>query len=422
MKNVLLRKAKLWQDNSFIETDILIKDKKIEKIETDIEYDGEVIDLNGKLVTPGLVDVHVHFREPGFEHKETIESGSKAAARGGFTLVCPMPNTNPIIDNVEKLDRVNKIIEDTAVIKVLPYVSITEGLKGDTLVDFEGLKEHGAFAFTDDGVGVQTAKTMYDAMKRAAELDMAIVAHTEDNSLAHGGAVHEGDVSNRLGVQGIPSLAESTQIARDVLLAEAADCHYHVCHVSTKESVRVIRDAKRAGIKVTAEVTPHHLVLDETDFTELDPNFKMNPPLRGSDDREALIEGLLDGTIDFIATDHAPHHEDEKGQGVEKAPFGIVGIEHAFQLVYTKLVKTGVFTLEQVIEWMTKKPCDVFNLDAGTLEVGKNADITVIDLDDKVTITKDNFVSKASNSPFIGETLDSDIFMTIVDGKCVYQK
>ena len=220
MKNVLLRKAKLWQDNSFIETDILIKDKKIEKIDTDIEYDGEIIDLKGKLVTPGLVDVHVHFREPGFEHKETIESGSKAAARGGFTLVCPMPNTNPIIDNVEKLERVNKIIEDTAVIKVLPYVSITEGLQGDTLVDFEGLKEHGAFAYTDDGVGVQTAKTMYDAMKRAAELDMAIVAHTEDNSLAHGGAVHEGDVSERLGVQGIPSLAESTQIARDVLLAE----------------------------------------------------------------------------------------------------------------------------------------------------------------------------------------------------------
>lgn len=330
---MLLKRAKLLLDNKFIEKDVLIEDGKIKEINESIEESNhDVIDLEGKLLTPGLVDVHVHFREPGFEHKETIKTGSLAAARGGFTTVCPMPNTKPIIDTVERLDQVNEIIERDAAIRVLPYVSITEGLSGEKLVDFDGLKAHGAFAFTDDGVGVQTAKVMYEAMKKAASINMPIVAHTEDNSLAGSGAVHEGDVSERLDVEGIPSLAESTQIARDVLLAEAADCHYHVCHVSTKESVRVIRDAKRAGIKVTAEVTPHHLVLDENDFKELDPNFKMNPPLRGSDDREALIEGLLDGTIDFIATDHAPHHKDEKAVGVSKAPFGIVGIEHAFQL------------------------------------------------------------------------------------------
>ncbi len=420
---MLLTQAKLLLDNDFITKDVLIEDGIITKIADSIEQKGhDVIDLNGKLLTPGLIDVHVHFREPGFEHKETIKTGSLAAARGGFTTVCPMPNTNPIIDSVETLDKVNEIIERDAVIRVLPYVSITEGLSGENLVDFDGLKAHGAFAFTDDGVGVQTAKVMYEAMKKAAAINMPIVAHTEDNSLAGTGAVHEGDVSERLGVEGIPSLAESTQIARDVLLAEAAGCHYHVCHVSTKESVRVIRDAKRAGIKVTAEVTPHHLVLDESDFTELDPNFKMNPPLRGSDDREALIEGLLDGTIDFIATDHAPHHKDEKAAGVEKAPFGIVGIEHAFQLLYTKLVKTGVFTLQQLVDFMTVKPSNVFNLDSGEIKEGKAADLTVIDLEDNVTITEDGFVSKASNSPFIGEELESDIFMTICDGKIVYEK
>lgn len=420
---MLLKRAKLLLDNKFIEKDVLIEDGKIKEINESIEESGhDIVDLEGKLLTPGLVDVHVHFREPGFEHKETIKTGSLAAARGGFTTVCPMPNTKPIIDTVERLDQVNEIIERDAAIRVLPYVSITEGLSGEKLVDFDGLKAHGAFAFTDDGVGVQTAKVMYEAMKKAASINMPIVAHTEDNSLAGTGAVHEGDVSKRLDVEGIPSLAESTQIARDVLLAEAADCHYHVCHVSTKESVRVIRDAKRAGIKVTAEVTPHHLVLDENDFKELDPNFKMNPPLRGSDDREALIEGLLDGTIDFIATDHAPHHKDEKAVGVSKAPFGIVGIEHAFQLLYTKLVKTEVFTLQQLVDFMTVKPSKVFNLDSGEIKEGRAADLTIIDLEDHVTITEDGFVSKASNSPFIGEALDSDIYMTICDGKIVYEK
>lgn len=417
---MLLKNATLLHNNKEEIIDVLIEDGKIKETGKNLSADAEVIDCSGLLLTPGLVDVHVHLREPGFEHKETIESGTKAAARGGFTTICPMPNTQPIIDTAERLNDLNSRIEKDAVIKVLPYVSITTGLKGETLVDFNSLKQGGAFAFTDDGVGVQSADMMYRAMQQAAKIDMAIVAHTEENTLIYGGAIHEGKTSEKLGVKGIPAITESTQIARDVLLAEAAGCHYHVCHVSTKESVRVIRDAKRAGIKVTAEVTPHHLVLDENDITEKDPNFKMNPPLRGSDDREALIAGLLDGTLDFIATDHAPHHEDEKAAGIETAPFGIVGIENAFQLLYTKLVKTGVFTLQQLIDWMTIKPCAVFGLNSGTIEANKPADLTLIDLNREYKLDKNEFVSKAKNTPFHGINLTSDIVMTIADGKIVY--
>lgn len=417
---MLLKNATLLLNNKEKISDVYIQDGKIAEIGENLTSEGEVIDCTGLLLTPGLVDVHVHLREPGFEHKETIESGTKAAARGGFTTICPMPNTDPIIDTPEILRDLKRRIKEDAVIKVLPYVSITTGLKGEELVDFKSLQAEGAFAFTDDGVGVQSADMMYRAMQAASKLDMAIVAHTEENTLIYGGAIHEGKTSEKLGIKGIPAITESTQIARDVLLAEAADCHYHVCHVSTKESVRVIRDATRAGIKVTAEVTPHHLVLDENDIKEKDPNFKMNPPLRGSDDRAALIEGLVDGTLDFIATDHAPHHEDEKAAGIETAPFGIVGIENAFQLVYTKLVKTGVFTLQQVIDWMTVKPSEVFKLDSGTIKTGKTADLTLIDLNREYTLDKNEFLSKAKNTPFHGERLTSDIVMTIADGKIVY--
>lgn len=417
---MLLKNATLLLNNIEETRDVYIKDGKIAEVGQNLNADTDIIDCTGLLLTPGLVDVHVHLREPGFEHKETIKSGTHAAARGGFTTICPMPNTNPIIDTPEILRNLNNKIKEDAVIKVLPYVSITTGLKGEELVDFQALKAEGAFAFTDDGVGVQSADMMYRAMQAAAKIDMAIVAHTEENTLIYGGAIHEGKTSEKLGIKGIPAITESTQIARDVLLAEAADCHYHVCHVSTKESVRVIRDAKRAGIKVTAEVTPHHLVLDENDITEKDPNFKMNPPLRGADDREALIEGLLDGTLDFIATDHAPHHEDEKAVGIDTAPFGIVGIENAFQLVYTKLVKTGVFTLQQVIDWMTIKPSEVFKLDSGKIEAGSAADLTLIDLNREYTLDKNDFLSKSKNTPFHGEQLTSDIVMTIADGKIVY--
>ena len=417
--SMLLKNATLSSKEGL--TDVLIEDGRIKEIGQNLSTTGEVIDCQRYLLVPGLVDVHVHLREPGFEHKETIKTGTKAAARGGFTTICPMPNTKPIIDDTEKLKTLNDKIKSDAAIEVLPYVSITKGLKGDELVDFKALKEQGVFAFTDDGVGVQSADMMYRAMQEAAKLDMAIVAHTEENSLIYGGAIHLGKKSEELGVPGIPNITEAVQIARDVLLAEAANCHYHVCHVSCKESVRVIRDAKKAGIKVTAEVTPHHLVLDENDITEKDPNFKMNPPLRSSEDRQALIDGLKDGTIDFIATDHAPHQDDEKAVGIEKAPFGIVGIENAFQLLYTKLVKNKVFDLQQLIDWMTVKPSQVFKLKTGVIEKGRRADLTVIDLDREYTLDKNEFLSKSKNTPFHGETLNSDIVLTVAGGQIVYK-
>ncbi|HFD1649869.1 TPA: dihydroorotase [Enterococcus faecium] len=404
--------------------EIWIEDGRIKAIGTgfsEAEFD-EVFDAKEQLITPGLVDVHVHLREPGFTYKETIEAGTRSAARGGFTTVCAMPNLNPVPDTAEKLRQVYDIIRKDAVVKVLQYAPITENLRSEKLVDQEALIEEGAFAFTNDGVGVQTAGTMYLAMKEAAKNNKALVAHTEDESLLFGGVMHAGKKAEELGLPGILSVTESSQIARDLLLAEATDVHYHVCHVSTKESVRVIRDAKKAGIHVTAEVSPHHLILIDEDIPEDFGFWKMNPPLRGREDREALIEGLLDGTIDCIATDHAPHGLEEKSQSFMKSPFGIVGSETAFQLIYTHFVETGRFTLEQVINWLAVKPAEIFGLNAGTLTVGAPADVAVFDITQTCTIDKEDFLSKGENTPFIGWKVKGETQMTFVNGKLVWQK
>lgn len=404
--------------------ELMIKDDKIEAIGSDLSLIGiqaeKTIDGQDALITPGLVDVHVHLREPGFTYKETIQTGSEAAARGGFTTICAMPNTNPVPDTVEKFEELQALIKKDAVVKVLHYAPITTGLKSDELVDQSGLLAAGAFAFTNDGVGVQTAGTMYLAMVEAAKNNTAIVAHTEDDSLLFGGVMHKGKISEKLNLPGILSITEASQIARDVLLSEATGAHYHVCHVSTKESVRVIRDAKKAGIHVTAEVTPHHLLLSEEDIPSDTAIYKMNPPLRGTDDREALIEGLLDGTIDFIATDHAPHSAEEKSGSMVGAPFGIVGSETAFQLLYTHFVKTGKFTLLQLIDWMSTKPAEVFNLNAGSLEVGAPADLALFNLTEEEEIDAKDFKSLSSNTPFIGWKVVGNTVMTLVDGKVVY--
>lgn len=425
MMKTLVKNGKIVQkDNQCVPAEVWIEDGKIKAIGTDFsaaDFDT-VIDAKGGLISPGLVDVHVHFREPGFAYKETIKTGSEAAARGGFTTVCAMPNLNPVPDTAEKLKSVYELIQKDAVVKVLQYAPITEELRSETLTDQKALKDAGAFAFTNDGVGVQTAGTMYQAMKEAAANQMALVAHTEDESLLFGGVMHAGAKAESMGLPGILSATEASQIARDVILAEATGVHYHVCHVSTKESVRVIRDAKKAGIHVTAEVSPHHLLLVDEDIPEDHGFWKMNPPLRAKEDRQALIEGLLDGTLDCIATDHAPHGLDEKSQSFLKAPFGIVGSEYAFQLIYTHFVKTGVFTLEQVIDWMAVKPAEIFGLDCGKLTIGGAADLTVFALDEAYEVSADAFLSKGRNTPFEGWKLYGDTSHTFVDGKLVWQK
>ncbi|MCJ2169642.1 dihydroorotase [Enterococcus durans] len=412
------------RNNETTPAEIWIEDGKIKAIGTgfsETEFD-EVYDAKGQLITPGLVDVHVHLREPGFTYKETIEAGSKAAARGGFTTVCAMPNLNPVPDTAEKLKNVYDLIKQNAVVKVLQYAPITENLRSEVLVDQEALIAEGAFAFTNDGVGVQTAGTMYLAMKEAAKNKKALVAHTEDESLLFGGVMHAGKKAEELGLPSILSVTESSQIARDLLLAEATGVHYHVCHVSTKESVRVIRDAKKAGIHVTAEVSPHHLILIDEDIPEDFGFWKMNPPLRGKEDREVLIEGLLDGTIDCIATDHAPHGLEEKSKSFLESPFGIVGSETAFQLIYTHFVETKRFTLEQVINWLAVKPAEIFQLNAGTLTIGAPADLAVFAIEHLSEIDKKDFLSKGENTPFVGWKVKGETLLTFVDGKLAWQK
>ncbi|OJT63541.1 dihydroorotase [Bacillus altitudinis] len=406
-----------------VQQDIRVEGEVIQAMGHLEREDGEeVIDAAGLFVSPGLIDLHVHLREPGGEKKETIETGSKAAARGGYTTIAAMPNTRPVPDTKEQMEWLMNRIKETSSVRVLPYASITTRQIGEEMTDFAALKEAGAFAFTDDGVGIQTAGMMYEAMKKAASLDQAIVAHCEDNSLIYGGCVHEGDFSKANGLNGIPSICESVHIARDVLLAEAANCHYHVCHISTKESVRVVRDAKKAGIRVTAEVSPHHLLLCDADIPGLDTNYKMNPPLRGAEDREALIEGLLDGTIDFIATDHAPHTEEEKNETMQRAPFGIVGLETAFPLLYTRFVKTGEWTLKELVDYMTIKPAEAFALPYGKLEEGQIADITLIDLNKEMAIDKKSFLSKGQNTPFDKLTVSGWPVMTLASGEVVYEE
>lgn len=423
--SLLIKNASIINENQQTQvTDIYIEKNMISEVQPIIKKNADrVIDARGRLVTPGLIDVHVHLREPGYEYKETIKTGAEAAARGGFTTICAMPNVNPEPDTVDNLERIMKIISEEACIKVKQYVPITKGLTSDELTNQKALLEAGAFAFTNDGVGVQTAGTMYKAMQQAALLDSTIVAHTEDDSLLfEGGVMHEGSRNKELNLPGMLQLTESTQIARDVLLAEDTGVHYHVCHVSSKESVRVIRDAKKAGINVTAEVSPHHLLLCEDDISGDTSQYKMNPPLRGRDDQEALLEGLIEGTIDMIATDHAPHSDAEKSGSMIDSPFGIVGSETAFSLLYTHLVESGKITLSQLIDSLTTHPARIFSFAEGKLQAGSPADLACFDLDNETEIRKEDFRSKSSNTPFLGWKVKGSTVFTIVDGQLIYQE
>lgn len=423
---IILANGNILNENGeLVPADLLIEGNRIAAIGKDLSHDGhEVIDCGGQLISAGLIDVHVHLREPGFEAKETIATGAEAAVRGGFTTIACMPNTRPVIDSTEIVTYIKEKASEAGKARVIPYGAITVRQLGKELTDFAALKEAGIFAVTDDGVGVQSSAMMREAMKRAKALGLSVVAHCEDDELiVPGSALHDGVKAARHGLPGIPSVSESIHVGRDILLAEETGVHYHVCHISAKESVRLVRDGKRAGVRVTTEVTPHHLLLCDEDIPDiLDANWKMNPPLRSREDREALIQGLKDGTIDIIATDHAPHTEEEKAKGLERAPFGIVGLETAFPLLYTHLVQKGVLTLAQLIDKMTRKPAEIFGLPYGRLEAGAVADITVIDLETERTIQPEAFASKGRNTPFAGWVCKGWPTLTIVNGKIVYQQ
>lgn len=423
MKKIIQNVQIVNNEGKLETTAVLVKEGRIAAIGANLtSNDAQQIDGNGHLLSAGFIDVHVHLREPGGEHKETIETGTKAAAKGGYTTICAMPNTRPVPDTVENFSHVLDLVEKNALVRVLPYGSITIRQAGKERTDIEALKNLGAFALTDDGVGVQAAGTMLEAMEEAAKFNIPIVAHCEDNTLIYGGVMHKGKRSEEIGLKGIPSVSESVHIARDILLAEAAGAHYHVCHVSTKESVRIIRDAKKAGIHVTAEVSPHHLLLCEDDIPSNEAAWKMNPPLRAKEDMMALRKGLVDGTLDFIATDHAPHTEEEKSFGFEKAPFGIVGLETAFPLLYTHFVKSGEWTLKQLLDYLTVKPADVFGFEFGKLEVGAPADLVLIDLEKEQKIDKEEFVSKGKNTPFDGWACAGWPQLTMYNGEIVWQE
>ena len=371
------------------------------------------IDKGGEFVIlPGFCDVHVHFREPGFSYKETIASGTAAAARGGYTAVCSMPNLDPVPDSAQTLAVQKNIIDRDACIRVYPYGAITRGEKGTDLADMDALAPD-VIAFSDDGRGVQSESMMRAAMERAKSLGKIIAAHCEDNTLLHGGYIHAGAYAAAHGHRGISSESEWRQVERDLRLAKETGCAYHVCHVSTKESVALIRAAKAEGVDVTCETGPHYLTLDENDLQE-DGRFKMNPPLRGKEDREALIEGLLDGTIDMIATDHAPHSAEEKSRGLEKSAMGIVGLETAFPVLYTYLVRPGVLTLERLVELLAVAPRERFGIPAGE-------EYSVWELGRKYAIDPESFLSKGRATPFAGREVYGTCCLTVCGGRTVYR-
>jgi len=401
--------------------DVLIEDGIIKEVEQNliVEVDN-IIDATGCFVMPGLIDLHVHFREPGFEHKETIRTGARAAAKGGFTTVCAMPNTRPVVDNLDTLKFVIDKAKEVTKVNVLPIAAITAGQEGEFLTDIEKLFKNGAVAISEDGKSVMNARVCRQAMRLAAEVGVPVFAHCEDKDLAARGVLNAGDKAKELGVYGIMNIVEDSIVARDILIAKNTGAQLHLCHCSTQDSVKMVALAKKEGLPVTAEVCPHHFAMSEDDITSDDANFKMNPPLRSRKDMEALRLGLKNDIMDVIATDHAPHHVSEKNVPLDEAPFGITGLETAVSLTITALVDTGYITPMQMAEKMSYNPAKIIGLDKGTLLPGKIADITIINPDIEYIIDSSTFVSLGKNTPFNGMKVKGKVMTTIVAGEVVY--
>lgn len=410
-----LKNADIYDGEKFVKKDLFVSAGKIVAGLSE----SSVIDLNNCIVLPGLIDVHVHLREPGFLYKEDIRSGTRAAAHGGYTTVFAMPNLNPIPDSAKNLETELDAIKQKALIEVLPYGAITVGENGKELSALEDMAEH-VPAFSDDGRGVEDEDIMLEAMRRAKKLGKIIAAHCEDKKLAGGGYIHNGEYAKNHGHTGISSESEYKPIERDLRLAKETGCRYHVCHVSTKESVELIRTAKADGVDVTCETAPHYLILSDKDLKE-EGRFKMNPPLRSEEDRLALIEGIKDGTIDMIATDHAPHSADEKSGGLEKSLMGISGIETAFPLLYTHLVKPGIISLEKLVYLMHDSPMKRFGT-GNRLTVGSAANLTVFNLNKEYKIESSKFLSKGKSSPFDGTNVYGKCMMTMYKGEFIWQE
>lgn len=401
--------------------DIFVEDGIIKEKAESIEKQADtVIDAAGCYVMPGLIDLHVHFRDPGLTYKEDIETGSKAAAKGGFTTVCCMPNTKPVVDNVETVKYIIEKGEKTGLTNVLPVGAVTKNMAGVEITNVEELKKAGICAISEDGKSVMNSGVYRKAMKNAAKANVPVLAHCEDINLVEGGVINLGDKSSELGVKGISNAVEDVIAMRDIMLAKETGATLHLCHCSTKDSVEMVKRAKEEGTKVTAEVCPHHFSMCSDDITSNDGNFKMNPPLRAREDMEALIKGLQDDIMDVISTDHAPHSAEEKAKDLEHAPFGIVGLETSVALTVTNLVKKGYLTPMQMAAKMSYNPAKVLGIPKGTLDEGKIADITIIDPDKEYTIDVNTFESKGKNTPFDGYKVSGEVEYTILNGKVVY--
>jgi dihydroorotase len=418
----LIKNGLAWINNEFVKKDILISGENIEKIGEGLQEKADtVIDADGKHVFPGFVDIHVHLRDPGQTYKEDIVSGTRAAAHGGFTSLCAMPNTDPVVDNIATVDYIQRRAKDLGFAKVYVIGAITKKSEGLEISEMATMKSGGIVAVSDDGNCVQNAKLKLNCMKYATNFGLPVVIHAEDYNLSGKGQIHSGKISTQLGLSGIPALAEEVIISRDIMLAESTGSRLHIAHISTARSIDLVREAKQRGVRITCDVTPHHLILNEEACLGFDTNMKMKPPLRPEKDRLACVEALREGIIDCVATDHAPHADFEKVREFDQAPFGVIGLETAFAAIYHYLVKPGELSLERLAEALTSAPTKLLELPESALRQGNPADITIVDLEQTTTIDADTILSKSKNSPWLDKVLDSKIIYTFLDGRITWQ-